>query len=119
MCYEIKLIGQANHFDCVTHSHNQRLLSFQDIWLSKELLPSLTSLIQIVDRTNLKLPPIANLNYMQKKNDFIEGPSRVTETAHPYQTSDSKQTITVPGATFLSVVFDERRYAQIYLISLT
>lgn len=83
-------------------------------WLAHELLPSLVDLIHIVDRVNSKLPRMYPKNQplqksSQKRSSFVEGPSRVCESLHPYHpNTNTKTVVTIPGALFLSLVFDER-----------
>eukprot|EP01119_Soliformovum_irregulare_P010328 TRINITY_DN2538_c2_g1_i2.p1 TRINITY_DN2538_c2_g1~~TRINITY_DN2538_c2_g1_i2.p1 ORF type:complete len:2760 (-),score=753.14 TRINITY_DN2538_c2_g1_i2:11-8005(-) len=79
------------------------------MWLARELLPAIIHLVGYVDTVNRGLPPIsaAKLHYLQKRNEFVEGPSRITETQHPYSASHIKQVVNIPGAVFLALVFDE------------
>ena len=89
---------------------NSLFLFSHHIWLAKELLPSIIELVLVVDKANFRLPPISpvKLYYVQKRNEFVEGPSRTTETSHPYTATQSHQAITIPGVVFISLVFDER-----------
>jgi hypothetical protein len=89
---------------------NSLFLFSHHIWLAKELLPSIVELVLVVDKANFRLPPIPSvkLYYVQKRNEFVEGPSRTTETTHPYSVTQSHQAITIPGVVFISLVFDER-----------
>eukprot|EP01132_Coremiostelium_polycephalum_P002496 gene2496-3088_t len=93
--------------------HSLFLFSYH-IWLAKELLPSLVQLIGVVDRVNRRLPKLLNRpelgrQPLQKRSSFVEGPSRISESPHPYHPHmNSRQLVTIPGAVFLSLVFDER-----------
>eukprot|EP01133_Synstelium_polycarpum_P005956 gene5956-6899_t len=84
------------------------------IWLAKELLPSLVQLIGVVDRVNRRLPKLLNRpelgrQPLQKRSSFVEGPSRISESPHPYHPfMNTRQLVSIPGAVFLSLVFDER-----------
>jgi hypothetical protein len=88
---------------------NSLFLFSTQIWLAKEVLPPITQLICWVDKLNQKLPNISaeKLHYLQKKKEFVEGPSRISETPHPYSSTHMRQVINIPGAVFLSLVFDE------------
>ncbi|GAM25196.1 hypothetical protein SAMD00019534_083710 [Acytostelium subglobosum LB1] len=93
--------------------HSLFLFSYH-IWLAKELLPSLVALIGVVDRVNRRLPKLFNRpelgrQPLQKRSSFVEGPSRISESPHPYHPfMNTRQLVSIPGAVFLSLVFDER-----------
>ncbi|GAM23782.1 hypothetical protein SAMD00019534_069570 [Acytostelium subglobosum LB1] len=84
------------------------------IWLAKEMLPSLVPLIGVVDRINRRLPKLLNRpelgrQPLQKRSSFVEGPSRISESPHPYHPfMNTRQVVSIPGSVFLSLVFDER-----------
>jgi hypothetical protein len=89
---------------------NSLLLFSFHMWLAKELLPSIIDIIRVVDAVNGKLPKLSSeeLLFIQKRNEFVEGPTRIAECPHPYPAIFTQQTVSIPGAVFLSLIFDER-----------
>eukprot|EP01117_Protostelium_nocturnum_P010704 TRINITY_DN3855_c0_g1_i2.p1 TRINITY_DN3855_c0_g1~~TRINITY_DN3855_c0_g1_i2.p1 ORF type:complete len:155 (+),score=48.05 TRINITY_DN3855_c0_g1_i2:745-1209(+) len=88
-------------------SLNSFLLFQNQLWLSKELLPSIVNLIRVLDKVNRKLfaPSAKTFDHLQDRSEYVEGPSKILESLHPYTSlSTSKKVVTIPGAVFLSVI---------------